>query len=228
MILVTGASRGIGLELACQYAEAGNTVLATCREPETANALAHLAESHPNVEVQPLDVVDPLSVLSLASLVRKRGENLDVLINNAGILVQEKFGEWTADAFSATMETNVVGPALVMQAFAELVNEGGKIINVSSAMGSFGINMEAGGLTSSYATSKAALNMLVRQVAPGLLAKGVITVSFSPGWVKTEMGGPEANLSVRESVESLIRAFGNLGPEQAGQFLDYTGLPLPW
>lgn len=228
LILITGASRGIGLELACQYAEAGDTVIASCRDPESANALRHLAQSHPSVEVQDLDVVDQLSVLSLASLVSKRSEKIDVLINNAGIRVMESPDELSADAFSATFETNAVAPALIMQAFSKVMSEGGKMINLSSALGSFELGLDLGGANTSYAASKAALNMIIRHMAPSLKEKGIVAVGISPGWVKTDMGGQEAPLSLEESVSSLLPLIAALGLEDSGKFIDHEGQPIPW
>ncbi|MDQ8184054.1 SDR family oxidoreductase [Pelagicoccus sp. SDUM812002] len=227
-ILVTGASRGIGLELACQYAEAGDAVIATCRDTDTAKALIHLSESYENVEVQTLDVVDPLSILSLASMLSKRGDKLDALYSNAGIAVAEKVGEWSADSFSATLETNVVGPAMIMQAFIKVMAPGGKIINVSSRMGSFDFDINLGGELSSYAASKSALNMVVRQVAPSLRDRGVIALAVSPGWVKTDMGGHEATLTPEESVRTMIETVAKLTLEDAGSFIEYTGEEIPW
>lgn len=228
LILVTGASRGIGLELACQYAEAGDRVIATCRDPDSANALNHLRQSHANVEVQPLDVVDSLTILSLASLISKRGEKLDMLINNAGVLYQESPGEWTEEGFNATLETNVVGPALVMQAFAKVMVKGGKMINISSGLGSFGMEIDFGGPTGTYAASKAALNMVVCQLSPWLAKQDITTVAFNPGWVKTDMGGQEASLSPQDSVAALRKQFATLTAKQAGTFIDYDGGELPW
>lgn len=227
-ILVTGASRGIGLELACQYAEAGDRVIATCRDPETANALQHLKQSHATVEIEALDVLDPVTILSLASLLAKRGDQIDLLINNAGLLVQEAPGEWSAEGFSTTLDTNVVGPALVMQAFAKVMAEGGKMVNISSGLGSFGMGIDFGGPTGTYAASKAALNMVVCQVAPWLKQKGVTAVAFNPGWVRTDMGGQQADLSPQESVSALRESFAKLTTEDAGRFIDYNGSALPW
>jgi len=227
-ILVTGASRGIGLELACQYAEVGDTVIATCREPESANALKHLSESHENVELEELDVVDSLEILSLASLLSKRGTKLDLLINNAGMLVHESPGEWSAEGFSATLETNVVGPAIIIQAFSKVMAAGGKVINISSGLGSFESGIDLGGPTGTYDASKSALNMVVRQLAPLYKRQGICVVAFNPGWVKTDMGGQEASLTVEESVSSLRQSFAKLTIEDAGTFLDYDGSPLAW
>lgn len=227
-ILITGASRGIGLELACQYAEAGERVIATCRDPETAKALVHLQQSHETVEVETLDVVDPVSILSLASMLIKRGESLDLLINNAGLLFPEELGSWTAEALSSTLDTNVVGPALVMQAFARALAQGSKVVNISSGLGSFDLAIDFGGPTGTYAVSKAALNMVVAQFAPSFKEKGVTVVAFNPGWVKTDMGGQEAALTVQESVTALRDQFAKLTLERSGAFIDYNGDTLPW
>lgn len=227
-ILITGASRGIGLELACQHAEDGDSVLATCRDPETSKALIRLSQSRENVEVQALDVVDPLAVLSLASMLSKRGDKLDVLYNNAGIALAEKVGEWSADAFSATFETNVVGPACILQAFSKIMAPGSKIVNVSSRMGSFDFDLNLGGELASYAASKAALNMIVRQVAPSLKELGVIVVALSPGWVRTDMGGQEATLTTEESVQKIRDTIIRLTLEDAGRFIELTGEEIPW
>ncbi len=227
-ILVTGASRGIGLELACQYAEAGHSVVATCRDPDTANALKHLRQSHENVEVQALDVVDPLAILSLASMLSKRGDQIDILYSNAGISILEEVGKWTADAFSATFETNVVGPACIMQAFSKAMSPKGKIINVSSRMGSFDFDINLGGELIAYAASKAALNMIVRQIAPSLREQDLITVALSPGWVKTDMGGQEATLTAEESVNKIRETVENLTLDDAGRFMEFTGEDISW
>lgn len=228
LILVTGASRGIGLELACQYAEAGDSVVATCRDPETAKALKHLAESHANVEVQTLDVVDSLSILSLASLLSKRAGKVDLLINNAGINVPEPPEEISSDSFSATLETNVVAPVAIMRAFAKAMASGGKMVNISSCLGSFGMELDLGGRCPTYSASKAALNMMVRHLAPWLKAQGIVAVSVHPGWVKTDMGGQEAPLSLEVSVSSLRKQFARLTLEDAGSFIDFQGESLPW
>lgn len=227
-ILVTGASRGIGLELACQYAEAGHSVVATCRDPDTANALKHLSQSHENVEVQALDVVDPLAILSLASMLSKRGDKIDILYSNAGISIVEEPGKWTAEAFSATFDTNVVGPAYIMQAFSKVMNTDGKIINLSSGMGSFSFEINLGGDLTSYAASKAALNMVVRHVAGSLKEQGIIAVALSPGWVKTDMGGQEASSTAEDAVNTVRETVGKLTSDDSGRFLDYTGSVLPW
>ncbi|MDQ8203240.1 SDR family oxidoreductase [Pelagicoccus sp. SDUM812003] len=227
-ILVTGANRGIGLELACQYVEAGDYVIATCREPEAANALLHLKQSHQGVDIAALDVTDPVSIASLVSLLKERRVSIDLLINNAGVLYPEPVGEWGCETFTRTLRTNVVGPAMVMQSFASLLAKGAKVVNISSGLGSFGMGIDFGGPTGTYAASKAGLNMVVAQMAPRFREKGITVVAFNPGWVKTDMGGQEAALDVEESVSSLRASFEKLTLEDSGRFIDYNGEPLPW
>lgn len=227
-ILVTGASRGIGLELACQYAETGASVIATCRDLAVANALAHLVASHPNVEMQEMDACDDLSIHSLTSLLRKRGDTLDLVINNAGVLHDEPFGSFSMGAFNRTFSTNVTGPALVMQTMSSLMGEGGKIVNISSGIGSFGLGIGLGGGTVSYSASKAALNMVTRHCAMALRPRGIVVTAFSPGWVKTDMGGQEAELDPQKSVAGLRAVIEGLSGDSSGRFFDYTGEELPW
>ena len=227
-ILVTGANRGIGLEFACQYAEAGENVIATCRDLAVANALHHLRDSHPTVELQEMDACDDVSILSLASLIRKRGGSIDVLINNAGVLHDEPFGDFTMSAFNRTFSTNVTGPALVTQTMCGVMRPESKIVNISSGIGSFELAIDLGGETISYAASKAALNMVTVHCAEALREKGIIVVALSPGWVRTDMGGQEAELDVQESVSTLRAAIAKLHLECSGKFFDHNGEELPW
>lgn len=228
MILVTGANRGIGLELACQYAEAGEQVIATARAPEDSHPIQHLEQSHETVSVEQLDVTDPASIARLAERLKERAAKLDLLINNAGMLVPQKLGEWTSDAFNRTFATNITGPAMLMQSMLPFLSEGSKVINVSSGMGSFHMEVGLGDKTVSYAASKAGLNMITAHAAAALRSKGVIVAAFSPGWVKTEMGGQEAELEVEESVAALRKAFEALSPEGSGGFFGHDGERLSW
>ena len=227
-ILITGANRGIGLELACQYAEAGEKVIATYRDVDAANALRHLAEAYATVEVRQLDVCRADSIDRLAGQVREDGQEIAILINNAGVLAQESFGRWSAAAFERTFATNVAGPGLMAQAFKDLFAAEAKIVNISSGIGSFGLSLGLGGGMGSYAASKAGLNMLTAHLAAALRGRGVLAVAFSPGWVKTDMGGQEADLDVETSVAGLRAVIDRLTLEDSGKFFSYTGELLPW
>lgn len=228
MILVTGANRGIGLELACQYSEAGERVIATCRDPDGSNPIKHLRQSHPTVEIEQLDVTDEASIKALAERLSGRKAHLDLLINNAGTLFSEPFGEWTSRGFATTFATNITGPALLTQALASLLFEGSKVINITSGLGSFGLGIGMGDNTVSYSASKCGLNMITAHSAASLRDRGVIVAALNPGWVKTDMGGQEAELEVQESVASLRKTIAALDSESSGGFFDHDGERLPW
>jgi len=227
-VLVTGANRGIGLELARQYAEAGFEVLATCRSPLAAKALSDLSDACPALRIEELDVLGSGSIQSLASKLEADGLELDILINNAGVLIAEQAGEWSAEALRTTLDTNVAGPAMIIQRFAGLMASGGKVVNISSGIGSFALGIDFRGEAGVYAVSKAALNMVVRQLSAWLKARGVTMIACSPGWVRTDMGGSMADLSVQESAGALLEMIDGLALEDSGSFLDRAGDQVPW
>jgi NAD(P)-dependent dehydrogenase (short-subunit alcohol dehydrogenase family) len=221
-VLITGASRGIGLEFARQFAGAGWTVLATCRDPGKAGALAAI----PGVAVEELDVDDGGSIAALRA--RIGGIPVDALVNNAGIIgSRARFGGLDYDAWAAAMRTNVLGPLRVAEAFVENVvaSERRLMAFVSSRMGSIA---QASPGSTVYRSSKAALNMAVRGVALELEPRGVTAVLFHPGHVRTDMGGPSAPVSPEQSVAGMIRVMLGLTPRQSGRFLNYDGSEIPW
>ncbi len=197
-VMITGASRGLGLEFARQYAADGWRVLACCRDPSGAESLASLVEgSGGAVTSHPLDVDDD------ASVARCRGEidtAIDVLLNNAGVMEGRDAGLGDMDypAFERSLRTNVLGPMRVAEAFHDLVARGAerKLVTISSRMGSI---EEAAPNAIIYRTSKAAVNMVVRCISQILERDGIISVVLHPGWVRTDMGGPAAALSPEES-----------------------------
>ena len=173
-VLITGASRGIGFELARQYAERGWGVIATARDPATAASLQEMAGQHPNVIIETLDVTDFHEIDALAS--RYQGVPIDVLINNAGILGDndsQKFGNFDYAAFDAVMATNVKGPTRMVEAFIDNVaaSEQKKIMSISSLVGS--IEMTFGGQTF-YRASKSALNMVMRNLSKEMRRSPVV------------------------------------------------------
>jgi len=238
-VVVTGANRGLGLEFTRQLAAAGNEVVAAARRPKTADALNKLAsESGGRVTVVHLDVGgDPSDLHDACLEIGERFEAVDLLINNAGI--------WTApdhpdrassgalpdlrpDAVLEVLRINTVGPLLVTQALApQLALAGGAVVvNLSSGLGSIEETTSRGNLA--YGISKAALNMLTRQLAAELAGQGTIVVALSPGWVATDMGGPSAPLEPPESVKGMLNVVDALTPAQSGSFLDHAGVVLPW
>ena len=228
--LVTGANRGLGLELVRQLLGRHCHVVATCRQPGKATALNTLAGDHPGrLHVVPLDVADPRS---RAALVRELPlvtdeEPLHLLVNNAGVLRGgERFGQVAPGDLDASFHTNAAGPFLLTQALAPRLAEGGVVANISSEVGSIGLRQEF--RTPSYAIGKAAQNMATSLLSQAFAAQGVVVVALHPGWVRTDMGGQNAALSVQESAAGLLHVIDRLTPEDSGGFLDWQGEPLPW
>ena len=220
--LVTGASRGLGLEWVRQLAARGETVIATARDPEASRELAALG-----VETHPLDVSDQGSVDALAGKLGARP--LDAILNNAGVggsgppLPELEWGE-----VLRTMDVNALGPMRVTQAAWTNLLAGRRklVVNVTSRMGSIGDNGSGGYYA--YRASKAALNMLTKTLALDSRRQGVTCVLLHPGWVATDMGGKQAPLSPQQSVEGMLSVLDRLGPGDSGRFLDWSGTDLPW
>jgi len=214
-VLITGANRGIGLEFARQYSEAGWDVIVTARQssPEL-DAL--------NVTVKPLDLSDPDAVATFSV-----DRPLDLFIANAGTNhPMNPDGPENARAWQTMMMINVIAPYQLGKALLPSMAEGGKMIAISSGMGSIGDN---GGGWVPYRTSKAALNMawscLALEAGGG---RGVSCVLFSPGWVKTRMGGAGAEITSEESVSSMRSLIERLTIDDSGKFLRRDGSALPW
>jgi len=227
-VFITGANRGIGLGFARAYAEMGLSVLATCRNPSKAEALGSLANRFSNLSIYSLDLASDESIFQLFSKLKGNAEYIDILISNAGILENEAFGNWTRRRFADTFNTNVVGPALLVQALDTLLIENAKIIHLTSRLGSLESGGEGMSEGDSYSMSKAALNMLTVRLHRSLGSTNRLAVSISPGWVATDMGGSDADLSVEESVSKMIVAIQSLTPADSGRFIDERGVSLPW
>jgi len=229
-VLVTGANRGLGLEFTRQLLARGDRVLATCRHPGKALPLTELAGAYPgHLHVLPLELDKERSIAEMAREAAALTEGLDVLINNAGMLVSgERFGALAAKALNETFASNATGPVLVTQALFPLLEKGtnAKVMNLSSRLGSIGASGGFG--TPSYAISKAALNMATRQLAAVLAPQRVTVFCISPGWVRTDMGGAGAPLTPQESVAKLLAVLDAADARHAGRFLDNDGSDIPW
>jgi NAD(P)-dependent dehydrogenase (short-subunit alcohol dehydrogenase family) len=223
VVLVTGANRGLGLEFARQYQAAGWSVIGTVRDVKAATELAAFG-----VHAEALDVADAESVAALAR--RLDGRRIDLLINNAGIYVErgERQSGFDADSFERILRVNVLGPAQVTQALLKNLRAGaGKtIVCLTSELGSIELNTSGGFY--GYRESKAALNMFVRSIAAELASAGFVCIAMSPGWVKTDMGGPGAPLTPKRSVASMSKVIDNLKPADTGKCWSYDGSQLPW
>jgi NAD(P)-dependent dehydrogenase (short-subunit alcohol dehydrogenase family) len=224
-VLITGANRGIGLEFAKQYAAAGWRVHATCRAPETADALKALKG---DVTMHRLDVVRPDQVQGLARVLA--GEAIDLLVNNAGISTSAKtsLGDMDYAAWEEMLRINVLGPTRIAEAFVPHVAASQRrvMLFLSSRAGSIADNFSGGRYL--YRTSKAALNMVVKSLAIDLLPKRIICVAVHPGWVQTDMGTAAAPISVENSVTALRALIERLEPHYNGHFVNYDGQELRW
>jgi NAD(P)-dependent dehydrogenase (short-subunit alcohol dehydrogenase family) len=224
-VLITGANRGLGLEFARQYAAAGWRVHAACREPKQA---LELAELEGEVHVHKLDVTHARQVAALARELDDQA--IDVLIDNAGMGEPDRgaLGDIDYDAWEAVLRVNVLGALRVAEAFTDHVarSSGKTIVGLSSRLGSIGLNSEGGRYV--YRSSKAALNAALRSLAGDLRDRGVIVVAMSPGWVKTDMGGPSAPLAPEKSIAGMREVIGRLTLKDSGRFLDYAGEEIPW
>lgn len=230
-VLITGSSRGIGLELARQYAERGWKVIATCRDPAGAHELQEIAKKHSTVTVEPLDVTDAASVDRLA--VRYKGRPIDVLLSNAGIsgnIEAQNFGRLDYDVYHEVHEVNVLGPLRMAEAFIDNVaaSDQKKIINITSTQGSitqtFGGNMF-------YRSSKAALNMVMRTLSLELKKRGITVGLVSPGFVKTDFTkGIDLPMMItpEQSAAAVIKVIDGYTLDKAGTFVRHTGEVAPW
>jgi NAD(P)-dependent dehydrogenase (short-subunit alcohol dehydrogenase family) len=228
-VLVTGSSRGLGLEFVRQYAAHRWQVYATCREPPRARELQALAgNSQDRVKVLPLDVRDAASVRNLAD--ELRDAKLDLLINNAGVegKPRQRIGHIDYDAWREVLDVNVLGPMRVTEALCDPVARSARklIVTITSGMGSLSDNTSGGSIA--YRSSKAAVNMVMRSNAIDLAPLGIICVVVNPGWVLTDMGGPNARMTPEASIGAMRRLFERLEPADSGKFFNYDGAEYPW
>jgi NAD(P)-dependent dehydrogenase (short-subunit alcohol dehydrogenase family) len=219
--VVTGANRGLGLEFVKQLVARGDSVEAGARSPDEAPALKALAAAHPGkVRVHTCDVESDASVRAFASALD--GEAVDVVLNNAGVYGKmQSLEELDLDDVTRTFNINSLGPIRVTRALLPHLRRGGsrKVAHVASVMGSIVENQTGGAY--GYRMSKAALNMAARSMAIDLRPEGFLCVALHPGWVKTDMGGPEAPIEVQESVAGMISVIDGLTLEQSGGFIDF-------
>lgn len=219
-ILILGASRGLGLEFARQYAADGWRVLATVRDPAKGRAV-----SEAGAEVYVCDVADPASVQRLAAATA--GTDFDVVLHNAGIYGErQEFGAVDAQMFLRVVEVDALAPLKVAEVFADRLTGRKVFAAVSSKMGAVSDNTSGGSYA--YRAAKAALNMVIRGLAVDLGGRGIATVALSPGWVRTDMGGPDAPLAAPEAVAGMRKVIDTLDPADSGALIHYDGSRLVW
>lgn len=227
-IVITGANRGIGLELTRRYLDRGDQVEATARHPDAAGDLAALAgAAGGRLRVHACDIRDDASVRAFAAALGDIA--VDLLINNAGVMGKmQALADLDHADVANTLNTNALGPLRVTGALLPHLRRGStrKIVHITSGMGSIGDNQSGGAY--GYRMSKAALNMGCRSMAMDLKGEGFTAVVMNPGWVKTDMGGSHAPTPVEESAQKMIELIDRIGPDQTGTFLDYRGHTWPW
>jgi len=234
-VFITGANRGIGLEFVKQYVAEGDVVHACCRRPGGAAELKALEKANRDrLFVHALDVTKTEAVQRLAGALAEKP--IDVLINNAGVFgpkaesdkdLRQSLGHIDEEIVAKVMRINAIAPLVVAQAFTEHVARSSekKMVAVSSSMGSI-----ADGSAGHYAyrMSKAALNMAMATLGRDLEARGVSVEVFSPGWVQTDMGGPNARETVGDSVRAMRQLIAAKSPVGAARFRLFDGATIPW
>jgi len=224
-VFITGANRGLGLEFVRQYRADGWDVIATCRAPDKAPELAATG-----AEVHALEVTDGASLKALGATLA--GRPLDVLINNAGVFPNQgpegSFGDVPVEPWLRALHTNVIAPWKVAETFVTNLEaaESPVLATISSLMGSVAKAEEPG--VAGYRTSKAGVNMVVKSLSIELAGRGIICLALHPGWVRTDMGGPNGMIDPPESVTGLRKAIAGATPADSGRFVGYDGQEIPW
>ncbi|CAG5127988.1 unnamed protein product [Candidula unifasciata] len=250
-VLITGASRGLGLEMVKQLLKLPSSpevLLAACRDPGSATDLQAVARSYPQLKIIKLDVENDEDIRAAfqetQTAVGDRGLNL--LINNAGIFTNKQDGggvsQQTRDRLQKHFNVNVTSPLIVIQTFLPLLQQAAArdqsqglscnragIVNISSAMGSQTITFAHGaGTALDYKCSKSALTMASILLARELKDSGILVAALHPGWVKTDMGGQGADLTLEESIQGCLNVIGSIGQENSGKLINYKGEVLPY
>jgi len=226
--VVTGTNRGIGLEFVRQLLAQGHTVVATARDPGTAPALQAMQQTNSKLSLLPLDLSDENNINTFAEQVSTTP--VDVLINNAGIYGprQASLGQLRTDDWAEVMLVDLIAPIMLTQALLPALRRGTdkRIAFLSSIMGSIADN--SGGGAYLYRSAKAALNQAVKSLAVDLAKEQFIVLPLHPGWVKTDMGGPNAQIDAHTSVTGLLQRIQSAGAAESGKFLNYDGKTIAW
>ncbi|EOA83782.1 uncharacterized protein SETTUDRAFT_138378 [Exserohilum turcica Et28A] len=231
---LTGANRGIGLEFVRQLAaKPTNTIIAGVRSKSADLSDLHALNTHNNVHIVECDVSSLESLAGIefrvAEILSKTGSNLDFLFNVAGINATSSDTSLTLDpkSISAHMQTNVVGPAKIVQSLKRYLARNATVLNMTSGLGSLAVATDMTKCCS-YSMSKAALNMLTVHQSKDLKGNGVKVICMDPGWVKTRMGGEGALIEAQRSVKKMLRVVEGLKEADSGKFYRYDGEIVPW
>ena len=227
-VLITGANRGLGLGFVKKYLEKNVHVLCTTRDISGSKELLECKERYPNnIEIFELDLLKENGAETLAN--QLNGMPIDILINNAGVgSSNQHFEAVSSKPWLEVLKVNLIAPLIITQSLIENVKKSSvkKINFLSSQLGSIEDNTSGGMYI--YRSSKTGLNQVVKSLSVDLKPKGITVVALHPGWVKTDMGGPNAPVSIDESVEGMIRVIETTDIKDTGKFLNYDGRELPW
>lgn len=228
--LITGTNRGIGLEFVRQYAIEGWRIFACCRNPLVAEALNHLAARYPDqITIHALDVANHAQIEQLSQVLSN--QTIDLLINNAGVYPPQQgdaFGKTDYAAWVDTFEINTMAPLKMAEAFIQQISRSQlkTIITITSKMGSIADNR--GGGSYIYRSSKSAVNIVMKSLSIDLDSQQITAVLLHPGWVRTDMGGPNGLISTEQSVTGMRRVISGLKFEDSGKFYAFDGQIVPW
>ena len=227
-ILITGTNRGIGLEFVKHYIKNNEKVIATCRNRNSAKDLLELENTTNNLSLVELDVSNPNSINNFTSKIA--GLPIDTFISNAGVSGPKniEFGNFDAKEWLDVFNVNTIAPLLITQKILKNLRLGKdkKLAFISSKVGS--IEDNTSGSMYIYRTSKTALNQVIKSLSIDLKGENFIVVALHPGWVQTDMGGPNALIDTKTSVRGMTEAIDNLTSKNSGKFYNYDGSPIPW
>ena len=227
-VLVTGANRGLGLGFVKNYLGKNVNVVGTTRDLKSSKELLAIKERFPNnLEIFELDLLKESAGNTLANFLRDRP--IDILINNAGVgSTNQHFEAVSPKPWLEVLKVNLIAPLMITQSIINNVKKGSdkKIYFLSSQLGSIGDNASGGMYI--YRSSKTGLNQVVKSLSVDLKPQGITVVSLHPGWVKTDMGGPNAPVSIDESIEGMMQVIDATDIRDTGRFLNYDGKELPW
>lgn len=228
-VLITGANRGIGFQMASRYAARGDRVLACCRTPNQASQLRQLATANSNVAVHALH---PSVADSVAAAAKAIGNDpIDILINNAGAAgpapQAQSLANMDFDGWAETFAVNTMAPLRVLQAFRNNLKQGknARAVTITSQMGAIAYPAP---VMYAYCASKAAVNKVMKMASLELGKEGISVALIHPGWVRTDMGGPSAEISPEESATGIMKVIDELTPEKNGNFYKWNGEVHPW
>ena len=227
-VLITGANRGLGLGFVKSFLAKNVNVICTTRNISGSKELLECKKKHPNnLEILELDLLEENSENTLSELLSD--QPIDIVINNAGVgNSNQRFGVVSSKPWLEVLKVNLIAPLTVTQSIIENIKKGSdkKIYFLSSQLGSIEDNTSGGMYI--YRSSKTALNQVVKSLSVDLKPMGITVISLHPGWVKTDMGGPNAPVSIDESVEGMIEVIDTTDIKDTGKFLNYERRELPW